>query len=302
MSEHQIVVFRAIDRPVSDENFRYMQRQSSRAEITPWSFENEYHYGDFRGNALEMLRRGYDLHLHYANFGIRKLAIRLPLGLPDPAAAKNYAVKGGLKVVKDKQGPGLCLVVEPYDEMGDLPYVEDDLSDWADGLLPLRAEIIGGDLRPLYLAHLAAATDDNHDPEETTEAPVPAGLGELTEAQQELAQFYGLDEKLLAAAATESGPLPKAIALEDRYEKWVSRQSASLKNGWLAAWMKDPNSAARAELLSNFRKENETPTWPTTRPNRTIAELLAAAEKLPARPKKPAKAGTSPAKSKPTRK
>ena len=74
MSEHQIVIFRAIDRPVSDENLEYMKEQSSRADITPWSFENEYHYGDFRGDALEMLRRGYDLHLHYANFGIRKVA------------------------------------------------------------------------------------------------------------------------------------------------------------------------------------------------------------------------------------
>jgi hypothetical protein len=59
-----------------------MESQSSRAEITRWSFKNTYHYGGFRGNAVEMLRRGYDLHLHYANFGIRKVMIRLPQGLP----------------------------------------------------------------------------------------------------------------------------------------------------------------------------------------------------------------------------
>ena len=59
-----------------------MRQQSSRAEITPWSFDNEYHFGDFRGDALTMLRRGYDMHLHYANFGIRKLLIRLPHNLP----------------------------------------------------------------------------------------------------------------------------------------------------------------------------------------------------------------------------
>jgi hypothetical protein len=45
-------------------------------------FTNEYHYGDFHGNAEEMLRHGYDAHLHYANFGIRRLMIRLPAGLP----------------------------------------------------------------------------------------------------------------------------------------------------------------------------------------------------------------------------
>ena len=90
MSEYQYISFRAIDAPVSERNLKYMQRQSSRAEITPWSFDNEYHYGDFRGNAVEMLRRGYDLHLHYANFGVRKLMIRLPHGLPDAHAAGAY--------------------------------------------------------------------------------------------------------------------------------------------------------------------------------------------------------------------
>jgi hypothetical protein len=53
MSEHQFVAFRAIDVPVSDKNLKYMKQQSSRAEITPWSFDNEYHYGDFHGNAAD---------------------------------------------------------------------------------------------------------------------------------------------------------------------------------------------------------------------------------------------------------
>ena len=51
MSEYQYVAFRAIDRAVSKKDLAYMRRQSTRAEITPWFFENEYHYGDFHGNA-----------------------------------------------------------------------------------------------------------------------------------------------------------------------------------------------------------------------------------------------------------
>ena len=77
MSEYQVVAFRAIDGPVSEKNLTYMRGQSSRAEITAWSFDNVYQFGDFHGNAREMLRRGYDIHLHYANFGIRRLLIRL---------------------------------------------------------------------------------------------------------------------------------------------------------------------------------------------------------------------------------
>ena len=91
MSEHQYIAFRAIDCPVSKEDLEYMRQQSSRAEITPWSFDNEYHYGDFRGNAVEMLHRGYDLHLHYANYGIRKLLIRFPQACRTPARPSHIS-------------------------------------------------------------------------------------------------------------------------------------------------------------------------------------------------------------------
>jgi hypothetical protein len=58
MSEYQYVAFRAINAPVSKKDLAYMRRQSTRAEITPWSFANEYQFGDFHGNAIEMMRRG----------------------------------------------------------------------------------------------------------------------------------------------------------------------------------------------------------------------------------------------------
>ncbi len=82
MSECQFVAFRAIDSPVSKKNLAYMRRQPSRAEITSRSFVSEYHYGDFRGNAIEMIRRCYDIHLHYANFGTRSLFIRFRMVSP----------------------------------------------------------------------------------------------------------------------------------------------------------------------------------------------------------------------------
>lgn len=82
MSEYQYIHFMALDKPLNEKQLDYMERQSSRAEITPWEFTNEYHFGDFHGNAVEMLRRGYDVHLHFANFGVRKLMIRLPAGPP----------------------------------------------------------------------------------------------------------------------------------------------------------------------------------------------------------------------------
>ncbi|SFH93614.1 hypothetical protein [Planctomicrobium piriforme] len=281
MSEQQIVAFRAIDRPVSKENLKYMRQQSTRAEITPWAFDNEYEYGDFRGNKLEMLRRGYDLHLHTANFGIRTLMIRLPHGLPNHSELKRYLLKNGLAFLKDNQGPGGCLCIEPCYEPGELEDIW-EIDELLERLIPVRAELMNGDLRPLYLAHLAVAGDNNHDPDEMLEAPVPAGLGSLSKAQQALAEFYCLSEDLIAAAAMESLPLPASgtAELEGGYAEWVRKLPTDLKNDWLTALLNDSDAPVRAEMLTRFRDEFSPPAWPTSPPRRTITELHAATDEI----------------------
>jgi len=278
MSEYQRIAFRAIDSPVSEKNLEYMRRQSSRAEITPWSFDNEYHYGDFRGDALEMLRRGYDFHLHYANFGIHKLLIRLPHGLLDSKAARPYLSEDSLQFLQDKQGRGGTLSIDPYYEPGDLGELWE--LDILDRLVPLRAEILDGDLRPLYLAHLAVACDGNHDPEETKEAPVPAGLEKLSAAQRALAEFYGLGDSLIAAAARDAPPLAAPTDPRNQYTEWLRGQPEATKDTWLAQWLTDPHSIGRGEILAEFRESHRAPLWPAVRRDRTIAELKATAEEI----------------------
>ena len=95
----------------------------------------------------------------------------------------------------------------PFHEPGDLEDIW-EFDELIDRLVPLRAEILDGDLRPLYLANLAMACDGNHDPEETKEGPVPAGLEKLSSAQRALAELYGLSDSLIAAAAQGSPRLP----------------------------------------------------------------------------------------------
>ncbi len=279
MSEYQYVGFRAIEKPVSEKNLEYMHSQSSRAEITPWSFDNEYHYGDFRGNALEMLRRGYDIYLHYANYGTHKLFIRLPHGLPDKKGAAPYLTEDTLKFIADKEGPGGTLCIEPFYESGDLDPIF-DIEELLDRLAPLRAELLDGDLRPLYLAHLAMCLDYNHDPEETTDAPVPAGLDKLTDAQEALAEFYGLGSSLISAAA--KGIPPKTIQndLKKEQMEWLKTQSQATKDAWLLQLISDDHSTVRPEMLAKFRKNRKVSSWPTYDKNRTIAQLEAAADEV----------------------
>lgn len=289
MSEYQYVAFRAIDGPVSEKNLDYMRRQSSRAEITPRSFDNEYHYGDFHGDALGMLRRGYDIHLHYANFGVRSLLIRLPDGFRDSAAAKPYLRDESIRFLKDKRGPGGTLAIRPCYEPGDLDELW-DLGDVLDRLAPLRAEILNGDLRPLYLACLAVACDGDHDPEERTDAPVPAGLRDPTNAQLALAELYGIGKALIAAAARESAPTPASGDRRSQYADWLAGQPQATKDAWLSDLLDDPHSPVRSEILSTFRRASQDPPWPTAPSNRTLAQLLAEAERLQCEAKKKAAA------------
>ena len=278
MSEFQCICFRAVDGPVSEKNLEYMEKQSSRAEITPWSFDNEYHFGDFHGNAPEMLRRGYDFHLHYANFGTRTLMIRLPAGLPDAEAARPDFETESFWFVKDKNGSGGHLEISPSYEPDTLEQLW-ELDDVVDGLLPIRAENLSGDLRPLYLADLAIMTDINHDPEESMEPPVPAGLNKLTKAQTALAQFYGING-LIAAAATKSPGLPASTAARSTYEAWLATQPEKLKNAWLNRIMSDPGADVRRELLASYGKSHPPSSWPTVTTGRTIAESMATAEEM----------------------
>jgi hypothetical protein len=279
MSEYQYVAFRAIDAPVSETNLQFMHKQSTRADITAWSFDNEYHFGDFHGNAAEMLRRGYDFYFHYANYGTRTLMFRLPNGLLDAAAAEPYFDGESLYFTKDKQGSGGVLGVDPAYDAGSF----DDLLEpegMIERLLPLRAEILEGDLRPLYLAHLAVASDMNHDPEEADDVPIPAGLNKLTRAQRAMCEFYGISDALIAAAARNSPPLPAGTDSGKDYAAWLARQPEAVKNGWLNQLMLDRNAPVRAEMLAEFQKSQTTKSWPTSRAGRSVAQMQTEAEDI----------------------
>jgi hypothetical protein len=281
MSEYQYIAFRAIDGPVSEKNLAYMRKQSTRADITPWSFDNEYNFGDFRGNALEMLRRGYDIHLHYANFGIRSLFIRLPGGLPNPKEAAPYLDGESIRFVKDKNGIDGTLAIEPTHEPGNLEELW-DFDEWLDRLTPLRTELLAGDLRPLYLAQLTILRDMNHDPSEAIEPPVPFGLGQPTACQLALAQFYELSRGLLEAAARDVPAAPTSVDPRARFAEWLSTQSDVVKNSWLATVMAEPDSSVRAELMTAFRKTNVTSTWPTIERSLSVAQLEGEAKRIEA--------------------
>jgi hypothetical protein len=143
-------------------------------------------------------------------------------------------------------------------------------------LVGVRAELAAGDLRPLYLAWLAAygswERDENvfdRDADDDLEPTVPPGLGALSAAQRALADFLRLDDNLLAIAAQASPPLETA---DDDLAEWVVRPPVATKNQLLARVVRGEAPRVRMELLRHLRGDTA-PTIPVPA-RRTVADLL----------------------------
>ena len=173
MSEYQYYEFQAIDRPLSGADIKALRALSTRARISTTSFTNSYDWGDFRGDRFELMRRWFDLHLYFSNWGVYRLMITLPKRLVDGPRLEGFLRKGGCAELR-ASGDNLLL-----DIMGEelASHEEDDGSGWLAALAPLRADVLGGDLRLFYLLWLMAVEADAVDPGECE--PMP-GIGPLT--------------------------------------------------------------------------------------------------------------------------
>ena len=152
MSEYQYYEFVALDRPLTPAEMAELRSISTRAQITPTRFFNEYHWGDLKADPAELLVRYFDVHVYFANWGSRRLMFRLPkpaVNLEDLRAC----VAGG---------PATLTVTERHVVLDLWSETEEPEEEWfEDGqllasLTPLRAELLRGDRRVAYLAWLLA--------------------------------------------------------------------------------------------------------------------------------------------------
>src|SRR5207302_3457055 len=97
MSEYQYYEFQAIDRPLDERAMAALRAITSRARITPTSLVNVYHFGDFKGDPDRLMDQYFDAHLYVANWGTRRLMLRLPVRSFPLATARPYAVPDVLK-------------------------------------------------------------------------------------------------------------------------------------------------------------------------------------------------------------
>ena len=278
MSEYQYYEFQAVDRPLSKAEMAELRALTSRATITPSLLRNVYQWGSFKGNPAQLIEKYFDAFLYEANWGTRQLMLRLPRRLLDLGVAQQYCVHGRL----DVRASGEFVVVDflSSDEDGGGGWIDQiDSEAWLPSLLPLRTELGGGDLRSLYLGWLAAVASGYVD-EGETEPPVPAGLGSLSAPLQTLAEFLEIDHHLVAIAAERSEAREEWQPLGREVEQWIASLAVRDKDAFLLRVLNEGGQHLQAELQRRFRQERA-PRHPTTgsrHPDRTVQQLLAAAE------------------------
>jgi hypothetical protein len=268
VSEYQCYELVALDRPLTAKQVAELRAISTRAEISPTRFWNEYQWGDLKADPAKLVERYFDAHLYFSNWGTHRLMLRVPKARVDVPALKPYFV--------GRHAARLRLTGEHVvlDLTSDTEEPEDD-EEISQGslaaLTPLRAELMRGDLRPAYLAWLLAVQEDGvrHG---ATEPPVPADLAALTAAQQAMVELLRIDVDLLAAAASGS---TASAGGDKRFRSWVTQLPQKEKDRWLLRAAEDPDLALGGELLRAFHAtESRTPAVK----RRTVADLQALAE------------------------
>jgi hypothetical protein len=246
VSEYQYYEFVALDRPLTAEEMAELRSISTRAQITPTRFFNEYQWGDLKADPAELLARYFDVHVYFANWGTRRLMFRLPLHAVDLDDLRA-CVPGG-PVTLTVTGDHVVLDLWSETEEPEEEWFED--GQLLASLTPLRAELLRGDRRVAYLAWLLAVQAGELDPD-TPEPPVPHGLDAPSASLAALTGFLRVDRDLLAAAAEAGVEDPGEL---DRFRSWVERLPAQEQQRWLLRAADNLDLAVGAALLGEFRR------------------------------------------------
>ena len=246
MSEYQYYEFTAVDKPLNEKEMQALRKLSSRAQITSSSFINEYNWGDFRGKPLSLVEKYFDAFLYVANWGTRRLMLKVPRHLVDVDLAQKYC-PGASAVIHEK---GNHLIFEFTSETEDYEWEEGE--GWLSSLISLRADILNGDYRSLYLAWLFCVQMEEMEDDEL-EPPVPPNLAELNAPLKSLVDFMRIDIDLIAVAAENSTSEDRPTDPEE-LKTWIHNLPASEKDDILFRLVEAPSPHLRAELLQQFQQ------------------------------------------------
>jgi hypothetical protein len=216
-----------------------------------------------------MMERYFDAHLYFANWGTRRLMLRVPRAALDTKTAEQYFygdTAASLTVTGEHLIIDLYADREPDDYWEETP----DLGS----MVGARSELIAGDRRLLYLAWLFAVQYDEVD-DEATEPPVPAGLAELSAPLEAIVEFLEIDEDLIDIAVEASPDLGEDEPGE--IGEWIALLPVPAKDELLGRVASGEGVQVQALLLRQFRESMPGRPAAAGAPARTAGELRDAA-------------------------
>ncbi|MDZ7762046.1 MAG: hypothetical protein U5L00_17560 [Desulfovermiculus sp.] len=164
MSEYQYYDFLAIDRQLTSEEMSALRKISSRVQSTPARLTNVYNFGDFKGNPTDLVLRYFDAHVYMANWGSAVFMISIPFEVISRENPEAVQVMGFLELRGTKNY--WVITWSLRDEPEELDRFAMDNGEWMQRLLPIREELLRGDLRSLYIGWLAEETKEEFDDSE----------------------------------------------------------------------------------------------------------------------------------------
>jgi hypothetical protein len=273
MSEYQYYEFRTVDRRLSETEMQRLRLHSTRARITPTSFINEYHWGNFKGDPDAWMDKYFDGHLYFANWGTRVLQLALPASVLSEETAGLYCTTD---VASSRQVSGRLILQFNSEEDG---ACDDSLE--GDGLLssllPLRNEIAAGDLRCLYLGWLMGVQYHQFEDDEL-EPPVPPNLGKMSGALSDFADFLRIDRDLISVAVEASPSVASTKRNRKDLAAWLASLPGEEKDKVLVELMAGEEPHLGASLLARFNRDRQPGDCKAAQPGRKVSALHAALE------------------------
>ena len=285
MSEYQRYEFMTADRPLTRAQLDAVNALSSHIEASSTHALIEYHWGDFKHNPIKVLHKYFDGFLYWANWGSPQFALRFPHALLPADLIDGYDFDDFVTFTQHPDYDILDI------HLGELEAPDEWTNYDLGSLMPIRDELMAGDLRSLYIAWLAiqhamGSYDEDEDDEdededyeeedddETSSAPaVPPAFGKLTAAQKALAELLQLPEELLLAAARHSRA--NTSSADDDFAAWVELLPQNRRSDYLVRLA--DNEPGLSRLLVKELRElglGKTTATPSTGEHVTYATLL----------------------------
>ena len=276
MSEYQFYEFKAIDNPLSKKDKEIISSWSSRTDASNAGATFEYHYGDFPKDELKVVEKYFDAMFYISNWGTRQLVFKFPNDLIDIKKLMHYSAEG-IELIEKEKFTILHIFIE--DEDGGGNWIEGD--GYLSSLISLRADILSGDYRCLYLIWLKITTEDvinewdNVDPE-SEEADVPANLQSLNAALLDFVDVFEIDKDTIAAASKNS--IASLSENNNEYNEIASLSDAE-KNDFLKRLLQN-EALLNIKLQKRLKAEKSKVSDVNKHNKRSIKEIVAATIEL----------------------